>query len=120
MPLRFSFVVIWIYLVARAAAAMPPNPNPPGLEIAFHRTVQPFLETYCVSCHGKETTKADLDLSRYTNVARVTTGFTHWELVLERLEAGDMPSEKAKHFPSDPLRDEVVAWIRSFRQAEAT
>ncbi|MFM9954119.1 MAG: DUF1592 domain-containing protein [Opitutaceae bacterium] len=120
MPLRFSLAVVWICLVARAAAAVPPNPTPPGLEIAFHRTVQPFLETYCLSCHGKETTKADLDLSLYTNVARVTAGFTHWELVLERLEAGDMPNEKAKHFPSDPLRAEVVAWIRAFRQAEAT
>ncbi len=99
---------------------MPPNLTPPDLEIVFHRTMQPFLETYCVSCHGKETTKAELDLSLYTSVAGVSAGHAHWELVLERLEAGDMPNEKAKQFPSDPLRAEVAAWIRAFRAAEAS
>ncbi len=87
---------------------MPPVPITSDLAIAFHRTVQPFLEIYCVSFHGQETTKADLGLSLYTQAARVAASFAHWELLLERLAAGDMPNEKAQQFPSDSLRAEVV------------
>ena len=33
------------------------------LEHRFRDTVRPFVETYCLGCHGKEKPKGDLDLS---------------------------------------------------------
>jgi hypothetical protein len=85
----------------------------------FNDTVHPFLQTYCVSCHGKEKQEAELDLSPFTSVSSVVNGFAHWELVLERLEAAEMPPEKAKKHPSDPQRNEITAWIHALRQNEA-
>lgn len=38
-----------------------------------------------------------------------------WPLVLERLEAKEMPSRKAKKFPSASARQQVVGWFRALR-----
>jgi cytochrome c553 len=90
-----------------------------AIERQFNEKVGPFLETYCVSCHGKDKTEAELDLSTFRTMAAVLGGHEQWALVLERLEEGDMPSKKAKQFPSDEARAEVVAWIQTMRKNEA-
>ena len=33
------------------------------LESRFSRTVQPFLEAYCITCHGSDEPEAEMDLS---------------------------------------------------------
>ena len=39
------------------------------LDRRFTRTVRPFLENYCLSCHGQREPAAQLDLSRFTTMA---------------------------------------------------
>ncbi len=36
------------------------------LDGPFRTTIQPFLETYCFTCHGKEKTEAEFDLTSYS------------------------------------------------------
>ena len=66
---------------------------------ASARRSGPFLETYCLGCHGKEKPKGDLDLSAFTTAEAVAKDLPRWELVLEQLEAGSMPPAKAKRQP---------------------
>ena len=94
-------------------------PGDAALERSFNGTVHPFVETYCVTCHGKEKPEADLDLSPFTTTASVVAGYSYWELVLERLEAGEMPPEKAKKHPTGQQRGEIVAWLQAMRKNEA-
>ncbi len=89
------------------------------LERRFTKNVKPFVETYCLSCHDKETAKADFDISPYATMAAVARDFGHWEIVLERLQAGEMPPDKAKKHPLPGERKEVMAWIQAFRKFEA-
>ena len=89
------------------------------LERRFAGTVRPFLDAYCVDCHGGEKPEADFDLRPYPNVASVVAAHSYWDLVLEKLEAKEMPNEEAKKFPSDELRHEVIEWIRAMRTNEA-
>ena len=89
------------------------------LERTFARTVHPFVETYCVTCHGKEKSEADLDLTSYTTTADVVAGFSYWELVQERLEAGEMPPTKAKKHPGEKQSREIAEWIKALRKNEA-
>ena len=120
-PLLTAFASLALPVGVRAdgpSAAAPPAPANP-LDAAFGRTVQPFVQTYCASCHGSEKPKGDLDLSPYTSVAAVTGDPKRWELVLERLKAGDMPPAKAKHQPSADERRAVVDWIEGVREREA-
>jgi hypothetical protein len=89
------------------------------LEGSFNGKVRPFVETYCVDCHSGESPKGDFDLSAFSTAAKVIADHDAWERVLEKLETGEMPSEKAKKFPSDPLRQEMVEWIQTMRKTEA-
>lgn len=89
------------------------------LDRRFAETVRPFVEGYCVDCHQGEKPKAQFDISTYKSMQSVVEGFGHWELVLEKLVAKEMPPEKAEHHPASGQRAEVVGWIRTVRQNEA-
>ncbi|HEX8201692.1 MAG TPA: DUF1587 domain-containing protein, partial [Isosphaeraceae bacterium] len=89
------------------------------LDLGFRDTVRPFLETYCLGCHGAEEPQGDLDLSAYSTADAVAADLEHWELVLEQLEAGTMPPSKAKQRPGAEARRDVVAWIEAIRLREA-
>ena len=85
-------------------ASTPKSVSTPPLEHRFRDTVRPFLETYCLGCHGKEKPKGDLDLSAYTTADAVANDLAQWEVVLEQLKSGTMPPAKAKRHPNDEMR----------------
>ncbi len=85
----------------------------------FEETILPFVNTYCVGCHGKEKPKAKFDLSPYRSLDSVASDFGHWDLVLERLHANEMPPEKAKKHPDQDLRQQVTTWLERLRRYEA-
>ena len=85
----------------------------------FSSTVHPFLETYCVDCHNPEKKKGDLDLSPLKKMDAAIQDDERLRLVLDKLQAGDMPPKKAKSQPSPAARQEVVGWIEQVRLWEA-
>src|SRR5690242_16481254 len=89
------------------------------LEQRFTGTVRPFLQAYCVSCHGKEKPQAQLDLTAYTSMASAARDYPHWALALEKLAAKQMPPPSAGKQPTAVQRDAVIAWIRAVRQFES-
>jgi hypothetical protein len=89
------------------------------VERRFAELVRPFLKNYCLTCHGGEKPKGKLDLSTYANVAGVAKNAAAWERVLERLEAEEMPPEKAPRYPSAHERRAVLDWLREWRESEA-
>ena len=98
----------------------PPTSDPPdSLESRFASRVQPFLERNCFGCHGPKKQEGELDLSRYTSMSAVSKDSRHWDLVLKRLQAEEMPPEKAPHQPAPAERAAVIAWIRDLRDHEA-
>jgi mono/diheme cytochrome c family protein len=127
--------------LAPAPSPSPPDeasrPNPPqpipgnsqaaADEDASDRTLQrqwadevlPFVRTYCGECHGAERQEAKLDLSPYQSLAAVAAGHATWELVLDRLQAGDMPPAEAARRPSSEQTAAVIAWLRSVRRFQA-
>jgi hypothetical protein len=117
----FSANSLALILLAAAAHGRANAADPAGreLENRFNRAVHPFVQTYCVTCHGLDKPKADLNLGAYTNVDAVVAGFKNWDLVAERLEAGEMPPEKAQKHPTDKQSGEIVAWIQALQKYEA-
>src|ERR1051325_2155217 len=108
--------------VALAAAALPtvrrsqPDTGA-GLEGRFARTVRPFLETYCVTCHGGQRPAAQMDLSGFTTMAALMQGGYRWSQMLQRLEAEEMPPKGARH-PAPQERRVAVAWFHAIREHE--
>ncbi|HEV7222418.1 MAG TPA: DUF1587 domain-containing protein, partial [Pirellulales bacterium] len=118
MPLRFALAAVWLagWFVSAAAAAEPSEAAP---KRDFAETVQPFLQKYCLDCHGQAKQEAKLDLSGYASPAAVAKRHRVWELVLERLAAQEMPPEDAPQQPAVEERARVVAWIKAMRDEEA-
>ncbi|MEO7415183.1 MAG: DUF1592 domain-containing protein [Opitutaceae bacterium] len=88
------------------------------LETAFNGKVRPFLETYCISCHGKEKPEADLDLSGVTTMAALLKDGPRWSLMQERLTAEEMPPLEAKRHPTEQARRETIAWFEAVHRDE--
>ena len=95
------------------------EPDQAALERRLNETVSPFLQTYCHACHGKEKAEAKLDLTAFSSYGKIAAGFQTWQIVVERLEAGEMPPDDAKRRPMDAERRAVIAWIRDVRRFEA-
>ncbi len=89
------------------------------LEGEFTRTVRPFLETYCFSCHGKQGPAAQLDLSGFTTMTALMQDGRRWSQMLERLEAEDMPPEGVRH-PTPQERRAAVDWFQAVREGETS
>ncbi|HLK59263.1 MAG TPA: DUF1592 domain-containing protein [Chthonomonadaceae bacterium] len=100
------------------SGASPSGPTQHELEQRFVGTVRPMLQTYCVSCHGKEKPQAQLDLSAYTSMASATQDYPHLALILEKLAAKQMPPPSVGKQPSDRQREAVITWFRDVRQYE--
>src|SRR5262245_965182 len=111
MRATLSAIVLLAVFAANPAAA----DAPADLDRQFRDTVQPFLQTYCCGCHGKEKPKPRLDLSAFPTADAVARDHRRWEAVLEQLQSGNMPPEKAGRQPSSEQRQEVVTWVRAVR-----
>ena len=113
----------WLLLAGLSALAAVPAfaadpPTQAALNATFEKSVRPFLETHCLSCHGEKKPKGDLDLSPFTTVESVAKDHKRWALVLDRLKAGDMPPADAKSQPAKDLRTQVISWAEAVRAAE--
>jgi cytochrome c553 len=70
------------------------------LDRRFAGIVQPFLKNYCFSCHGADKQEGKLDLTGNSSPAAVAKNHRVWEHVLDRLEAQEMPPQKAPRQPT--------------------
>ena len=110
-----SLIVLGAF-TAVVATARGADPAAASLERPFAESVQPFLKNYCVSCHGQKKQEAKLDLSGYSSLAAIEKNHRVWETILERLEAEEMPPEKAPKHPAAEERRAVVEWIQSLNE----
>ena len=99
--------------------AVAQDPSLQSLQREFQSNVQPLLQTHCYSCHDTEMQEAKLDLSRFQQLGDVAKSHRVWEIVLERVETGEMPPEDADTMLTKEQRETVVQWIRSVRQFDA-
>ncbi|HEX8297417.1 MAG TPA: DUF1592 domain-containing protein [Chthoniobacteraceae bacterium] len=113
-----TFILILSLLAAVSREARAGEEIVAQLDAAFSKTVQPFLENYCVKCHGGARTEAEFDLTAYESRADVLKDGRRWGLVLEQLEDKEMPPRKAKLHPSSEERDQVIAWFQTLRNEE--
>jgi mono/diheme cytochrome c family protein len=87
------------------------------LEGHFTQTVRPFLETYCISCHGRQRPAAQFDLSGFTTMAALMQDGRRWSQMLERLKAEEMPPKGARQ-PTAQERRAAVDWFHAVREHE--
>ena len=119
MIFRFP-LVFFVFLIMTLASDMGNSVSCAStLEVQFSEIVRPFVETYCVECHGTETPKGEFDITSYSTFESIADGFDYWRLVLEKLNAFEMPPDHAKKHPAAVERDDVVGWIKTMLRIEA-
>src|SRR4051794_39917002 len=96
-------LMLWMHGAAPGLAA-----NNDGTEArlagAFSQSVLPLVKKYCLDCHGPEQPEAMFDLSAYRDLKAVSADHPHWGLVLQRLEANEMPPADADPQPTSAKR----------------
>jgi hypothetical protein len=113
-----ALLILGLASLVRAGDARGSDKTADPLEDRFHATIQPFLQTYCVTCHGKENPKADMDLSAYASMESLAQDGHRLGLLIDRLDAGEMPPRKARLHPIPEARSNVVAWLQAARDYE--
>ena len=118
--LASTFVFAAVFAWTGASGAGTSGQTHVEREQRFSGTIKPFMQTYCLSCHGKTNPQAQLDLTTFANLGSVARDYPRWSLVVDKLAAKQMPPPNAGKQPSEAQRNAVLACIRSARQAEAT
>ena len=85
----------------------------------FQEQVRPFLQEFCVECHGSDNPKAKFSLVPFDRIESVASGSGAWNEVVERLRHREMPPEEATHFPGESVIESVLRWDARFRRNEA-
>jgi hypothetical protein len=117
---RFLSFLLVAALLANSRQIWASDKTAAQLDARFSATVKPFLQTYCVTCHGTEQPKADLNLAGYSSLAVVAKDGSRLGLLLERLQAEEMPPKKAKLHPPPSARRQAVDWFQAARDYEST
>ena len=104
-------------LLVALASVLPAAAATNALDRQFEQTVQPFVNKYCVGCHGGKNPAAQFDLKSYSSVDKVTQDYSRWAVVMDRLKAQEMPP---KPMPQPPVeaRQRVMDWIEAVRAEE--
>ena len=89
-----------------------------GLADGYAGQVRPLLKKYCLECHSTKVKKASLDLQRFTSLQHVRKDLKTWHMVVEQLEAGEMPPRK-KAQPTLLERKQIIDWVAGLLNAEA-
>jgi len=91
------------------SACLPAAADAPAAVVDFDRTVQPFLQKYCVDCHGSSDPEGNVSLAGMAGEVKPDQQKT-WQKVFEKLELSQMPPEDAEQ-PSAIQRTHVLTWI---------
>ena len=78
--------------------------------VTFESTVRPFLRSYCVSCHGTKTQKAERRFDRLPGNITNDNSLVDYQDILDQLNLASMPPEDAPQ-PSIEKRRQVIRWF---------
>lgn len=82
----------------------------PQGEAGYAAKVKPFLETYCISCHGPDKSKGSITLHTLDGAFELEQDLERWEDILEVLRYKEMPPEDEKQ-PSGEDREAIKNWV---------
>lgn len=76
----------------------------------FDKKVKPFVERYCMRCHGSRP-KGDVNLKSALKSPGSPASYVNWQKAVANVKVNDMPPEDARRKPSEEERREFEEWI---------
>ncbi len=108
-----TVAVCSVFIVAQTSVAG--DATEPPLAERFQTDVQPFVTNHCLDCHGPEEPEGALDLTAFRSVGDVEKHFAVWNVILRRVEDGEMPPPDAGSAPPEE-REKFLGWIEQVRE----
>jgi hypothetical protein len=106
--------ILTCLIVAAAASSARPLPAadeaPQAATVTFASHVQPFLATYCVSCHGATKQKGERRFDRLTGEIQGDNEAIDLQDMLDQLNLGEMPPKEARQ-PTSEERRRAIGWL---------
>jgi hypothetical protein len=94
-------------LIVGAVAAVGEEAGVGGADPALVSKIGPFLQDYCIACHGQERKRAEIDLERLITDPRFDAERELWEKVRATLAHREMPPENRRQ-PEELARQALV------------
>ena len=86
---------------------------------SYERVIQPFMEKYCLACHGAKKQKGDLRIDTLSREFKGGLDTELWAEIMGRMNSGEMPPEDEAQ-PSPAETGRIVGWINDrIREGEA-
>ena len=118
-PVGRSTMVLTLAVIALATAVLSAQePAPSGRPATFERAVQPILFDTCAECHNDREPTAGLSISHLSQPKSLATDRDKWELILEKLRAGEMPPPFGPPVPAEEITALVTYVQREFDRAD--
>ncbi len=109
--------LIWFVTVLPAHQAQR-SPIAAASTASFNKTVLPFLADNCYMCHNAKRQSGGMNFELYKTAASITQDREKWELVLQKLQTGEMPPKGIPR-PDETQLKAVVGWIeREFERVD--
>jgi hypothetical protein len=100
--MRLRFILLFgSTLVAVIAAAPCPAFARTGPPVSFRGQVIPFVNKYCVACHGPKKAKGGVKLTEVLDEASLTREPQLWDKVVKLVRAREMPRRGRKPTPAE-------------------
>jgi hypothetical protein len=112
-PSRFNLFCVVAFFPTLIGAQQPAN-----TEREFTANVRPILVKYCVECHSKELTEAEINLDQFTEFPQLAAHVEDWLKVRVMLKTRQMPPKESKQ-PNDGEYRQLETWVQTFLAAEA-
>lgn len=77
----------------------------------FKEKVEPFVESYCIKCHGSRP-KGDINLKSALKSPGSPASYLQWQKAVANVKVHDMPPEEdVRRVPTDEERRQFAEWV---------
>jgi mono/diheme cytochrome c family protein len=79
-------------------------------EKTFKEKVGPFVNKYCIDCHGPRP-EAGINLRSALRSPGAASSFLHWKKAVANVKVHDMPPDYADEIPTEDERRQFIEWL---------
>ncbi len=115
--LSTGFATGWLTRTTAATSPIAADPQvaktPAAADSTFKDKIQPFLNTYCNSCHNSDKAAGGMVLDVYISEAHARKDRKTWEQMRQLVASGAMPPKRAKAVPKPDEKKAFIDWIEN-------
>jgi len=107
---KVCFFAMRFPLFSTACLSLAFSPTVAGADEFYEQTVVPFIQKYCIECHGDDHARASFRIDRLHTDFLVRTNADMWHEVIDNMNLGLMPPPRSPQPDADQVF-QIVEWV---------